>query len=276
MATKTVARRGGSLETGLRILETLASAHSLGVTEIARRIGADKANVYRLLGVLRSLGYVYQDDASKEYRPTAQLVAVAGSIIRKMDVMSIVRPLVGSLVQETGESVHVAVPTRLGAVYVAEERSKGVVSVETEIGSQAPPCCTATGKALYAFLSSEALHAVLQDPLIKHTPRTLESVAAVETDLARVRERGYALDDEEFVLGVRCLAAPVFDLHGDVVASIGISGPASRITLEHIQPLAELVKRAATEATRQLGGSSPWTEDSDLIRDQESAGVHQP
>lgn len=254
MADNGMTRRAGSLETGLDVLETLAVGRSLGVTEISRRVGADKANVHRLLKVLRARGYVRQDEASKEYQPTAQLVAVAGAIIREMNVLSIVQPFMIRLRRETGESTHLAVPTSFGAVYVAQERSKGVVSVETEIGSAAPLHCTATGKALYAFLPLELLHTLVHDPLESYTMRTITSLAELESDLVRVRERGYAVDDEEYVAGVRCVAAPLFDLHGGVVASLGLSSPATRLALEDVEAAGAVVKAIADQATAQLGG----------------------
>jgi DNA-binding IclR family transcriptional regulator len=265
-------RRGGALETGLDILETLAMFRSLGVTEISRHVGADKANVHRLLQVLRARGYVEQDGASKEYRATAQLLAMAGAVVRGLDLISVVRPLMLGLLEQSGESVHVAVPTARGAVYVAQERPKGRISVETEIGSEPPIHSTATGKSLYAFLGPERLHAVVRVPLQRYTVRTIESMTALEADLIRVRERGYALDDEEYSPGVRCVAAPIFGLHGDVVAALGVSGPATRMTLEHVEASAEMVRQAAAAATRELGGQVPGMEPAIRSRNLRAAG----
>ena len=256
METRAPARRGGALETGLRILEALAAGRTMGVTELSRRVGADKANVYRLLKVLGASGYVRQDDASKEYRPTARLVALAGEIIHDMDLLTVVRPLMDALKEATDESTHVSVPTDLGAIYVAQKRNRGV-SVDTEIGSISPLHATACGKAIYAFLPAERWHALVPDPLPRYTMRTIESLSALERNFAQVRERGYAIDDEELEVGVRCIAAPIFDMHGEVIGALGVSGAATRVTLDRVESLATLVMEFTGRATLELGGRSP-------------------
>src|SRR6185437_15851958 len=160
-----------------------------------------------------------------------------------LDVLGVSRTLMRELAHSTGEAVHLArrVPSG-GGVYVAQERP-GVqqISVETEIGARPPLHCTATGKALIVDADEEELRRLLSEPFQQHTWRTVITFEALCRNLAETRERGYAIDDEEFQADVRCVAAPISDLMGRTVACVGISGPTTRITLCHLSELGELV-----------------------------------
>jgi IclR family acetate operon transcriptional repressor len=162
------------------------------------------------------------------------------------------------LSHDTGEAVHLARRTRAGGVYVARERqSFGIVTVETEIGAQPVIHATATGKALYCIATDDELSRVAHEPLRSFTPRTLTRVEDLVDDLRTVRERGYAVDDEELNLDVRCVAAPVFDLYGSPVASLGLSGPAARLDRSRLADLGSQVRAAALQITHELGGHVP-------------------
>lgn len=247
----------GLLQTGLLVLETLcASPAGLGVTELAKEIDADKGNLHRLLAVLREAGYVEQEEASKRYKATVQIVSLAGSMLRSLDLVEIARPIMRELCESTGETIHLARRTPRGGVYIAQERPFNRLSVETELGAPVPIHCTSTGKALYAGCSRAEVEPLLTLPLERHTYRTHQTVEALLADLEETGRRGYAVDDEELNMGIRCLAAPVFDIHGSAIASLGLSGPAHRITLERFAELGAEVRDAADRATYGLGGSA--------------------
>ncbi|GAA0268569.1 IclR family transcriptional regulator [Actinomadura nitritigenes] len=254
-------RAAGALASGLDILETLAgSAEGMGVTAIARAAGQDKGNAHRLLRMLEERGYVEQDPHTKAYRASVQLVSLAGQLLRGLDVVTTAQRTMRELSSQTGEAVHLARRTKSGAVYVAQERQGGgIVTVETEIGAQPVIHATATGKALYCLAAGEELERVVRQPLRSFTIRTITSMDALAADLERVRERGYAVDDEELNLDVRCVAAPVFDMYGTPVASIGLSGPAARVGLSRVDELGKQVLAAAVRITEEMGGHVPVT-----------------
>jgi DNA-binding IclR family transcriptional regulator len=254
-------RAAGALAAGLDILETLAgSASGMGVSAIARAAGQDKGNAHRLLRMLEDRGYVEQDPNTKAYRASVQLVSLAGQLLRGLDVVTTARPTMRELSSQTGEAVHLARRTKFGGVYVAQERQGGGrVTVETEIGAQPVIHATATGKAMYCLAASEELERVVQQPLRSFTIRTITSIQALMSDLERVRERGYAVDDEELNLDVRCVAAPIFDMYGAPVASIGLSGPAARVGLSRVGELGKQVRAAAVRITEEMGGHVPVT-----------------
>lgn len=248
--------RGGALETGLSLLEELAEhAGGLGVTEVASNVGVDKANAHRLLRALQSRGYVAQDPVTRRFSATPQLLTLAGSVLRRLDLRSVADPVCDELAEATGESVHAAALTRSGVVYVLQRRGPFMMSVETEVGTAAPLHCTATGKAVLAHVDEERLHELVTEPLQNFTFRTHSSLDSLLRDLEHVREVGYAIDDEEFNLGVRCIASPVFGIEGKVVGCVGFSGPTQRVGTDRLAELIELVRDAAAKITTGLGGA---------------------
>lgn len=249
-------RVGGALMTGLDVLEALGSAPGpVGLSELARMLQADNGHVHRLLGVLTRRGYVHRDEANKTYTLGAGVVQLAGSLLRSMDIVAQARPLMLDLVNMTGESVHLAHRTITGGVYIARERLARKITVETEIGAPVVVHATSTGKALYCRDSAKELGQVIDlDTLERFTERTITGKAELLSDLATTAERGYALDNEELNVGVRCVASPVVDIRGNIRASIGISGPATRLDEETIGKCAVLVCTAAKSLSGLLGG----------------------
>jgi DNA-binding IclR family transcriptional regulator len=251
-------RRFGSLVVGIEVLEKLASNPDGGsVTSLAAELGLDKGYLHRLLRVLEDLGYIDQDPYTKIFRSTVKLVSLSTVILQHLDVLVAGPPVMRRLLQATGEAVHLARRIKTGGVYVAQERPSLQVSVETEIGSQPELHCTATGKALIAYLADDELAELVREPLTKHTRRTIPTVADLTRELSSVRSSGFAVDDEELNPGVRCVAAPIFDMTGKTIACLGLSGPTSRVTLERVSELGVSVREAADEITAALGGSRP-------------------
>ena len=249
-------RVGGALMTGLDVLEALGSARGpIGLSELARVLDADNGHVHRLLAVLTKRGYVQRDESNKTYILGAGVVQLAGSLLRNMDLVNEARPLMRELMNVTGESVHLAHRTVGGGVYLARERLARRVTVETEIGSPVVVHATSTGKALYCRDPDEMLEEVVDwETLERFTEHTITDRQALLSDLAATAERGFALDNEELSIGVRCVASPVVDIGGNIRASIGISGPATRLDAETIGRCAVLVCSAAKTLSEILGG----------------------
>ena len=248
--------RSGSLRTGLQVLDVLcAHPAGLGVTELAARLGKDKGNLHRLLRILEEEGHVQQDLPTKRYRPTVKIVNLASSLLRNLDLLEIARPVMRALKQSTKETVHLAHRTAQGGVYIAQERATGRLTVETDIGATVPIHCTSTGKALFSDATREELQQILVDPLESFTVRTHRTLAALMIDIEQVRERGYSYDDEEHYPGIRCVAAPIRDMYGKVIGSIGVSGPEGRMTLARLPEVGAEVKDSADQISLALGGA---------------------
>jgi len=175
-------------------------------------------------------------------------------MLDRIELRGIVKPYLRELQQRTGESAHLAVLSEDHVVYVEQEESNATLNVNTEIGRHGPLHCTAIGKALIAHLSPEDLARVLEQvEVIRYMPRTMTTLRELIPYLESVRARGYAVDDEEFDSGVRCVAAAMRDYRGKVVASMGVSGPSVRVTLDRIPELGEIVLHAAGQISRLIG-----------------------
>jgi IclR family acetate operon transcriptional repressor len=244
-----------SLGRGLRTLQIMAEAEgSVGVSELAQALGVDPSSSYRLLATLEQHGFVRQEPHGKKYALGYAVLDLAGAVLRRLDVASLAGPRLRTLSLETGESAHLAVRDGMRAVFVCRELAAAALRVETAIGSSEPAHCTAVGKVLLAAQPEADLTVLLAEaPLARYTDQTITSVEDLRADLARTLARGYAYDDEELHLGVRCLAAPVRDYQGSVVAAAGISGPSGRLTRDRLPDLAAAVIATAAEITGALG-----------------------
>jgi DNA-binding IclR family transcriptional regulator len=244
-----------SLSRGVEILRLLARAEgSLGVTDLAEQLQVDPSTAYRLLATLESAGFVQQDTDSKKYTVGYGILDVASALLRRLSVVTISDQYLRAITTLTRESTHVAVLDGPRAVFVARQSGAGILRVETTVGSSEPAYCTAVGKALLADHTDAELRLLYgTEPLTRHTPQTITSIEALHAELERIRRNGYAYDDEELHPGVRCLAAPVRDHRGRVVAAFGLSMPATRLTREDIPALVERIITAAQEISAQLG-----------------------
>ncbi len=236
-------------------MEALSLSDSgLGVSGLAAQLEIDKGNAHRILKTLIHRGYVQQDHDTKRYRASAKLVSITGAALRRLDVRLASEEVCELLVGLTGESVHVSQVTTQGPVYILQRKASFRVSVDTEIGSRPPMHATSTGKAILAHLPEEDRRQWLTHPLEKFTIRTLTSLEDLNRDLVATVERGYAVDDEEYNSGVRCVASPVFGVDGTVAGSLGVSGPIHRMDISRVEAIADQVIAASRAVTERLGG----------------------
>jgi|SRR5579872_530695 len=243
-----------SLARGATILRLLGGADApMGVTEVAERLKVDPSTAYRLLVTLEAGGLVQQDPDSKKYSIGYGVLEIAFALLRRLSVVTLADPHLRSIATLTGESTHIAVLDGPRAVFVGRQSGAGILRVETTIGSSEPAYCTAVGKALLADSIEPDLHRLFAEPMIRYTPQTITTIEALMSELERVRRSGYAYDDEELHSGVRCVAAPIRDHHGRIVAAFGLSMPATRLTREDLPGLVEHITRAAESVSAQLG-----------------------
>ncbi len=247
--------RGGTLESGLDIIEHLVEqATPVGVTELSAALDMDKGNLHRLLQILSARGWVVQDPESRRYTATAHVVGLAGALLRKLDLRNAAEDVCARLLEATGESVHLSQLTSSGPVYILQRRPPFRVSVATEVGARPPLHATATGKSIIAFVDDARLAQWVSEPFESFTFRTHSSLDALHRDLDEVRRRGFAIDDEEFTPGARCVAAPIFGIDGDVIGCVGVSTPTMRVSIGDMSTLATTTVAAAREITLNMGG----------------------
>lgn len=226
-----------SLARGLKILDLLAEAgDGLSVTELAEALGVDKASASRLVSTLAQYGYVEKDPATRRCHLGPQVVGLSRRVLARLPLREAGRPFLRQLMERTGECAHLAVPAQGKALYVDQVESPATLRVNAQVGTMNPLHCTALGKVLLAFGDLP-----LPAPLEAFTPRTITEPETLRRHLEEVRRLGYAVDDEEFDPGVRCIAAPVFDFEGRLAGSMGISGPSTRLTPERLPALTAIV-----------------------------------
>jgi IclR family KDG regulon transcriptional repressor len=241
-----------SLARGLKILELLAvTENGVGVTELADELGVDKSSASRLMQTLANYGFAEQDADTRRYHLGPQIVRLSRSVLTRMPLRDQAKPFLRQLVERTGECSHLAILAQGQALYIDQVESPSSLRVTTGVGTLAPLHCTALGKVMLAFS-----HEPLPEEMPVFTPRTISDRETLRAHLDQTRRQGYAIDDEEYEYGVRCVAAPVFDFRGKVVGAIGISGPAGRIGLDRLAQFGAIVAAVSQALTDRLSFKS--------------------
>lgn len=244
-----------SVSKAIRLLEILGEGNgTTGVSELARIVDMDKSSVSRMLKTLEQAGFVEQDAATSRYSLGLQLGVLGYKALRRMDLRSASRPIIERLAEETGECAHMAILADSRAFYIDQASPRRGVGIDSPIGTLAPLHCTALGKALLAHQTAETRDEMMQKLVLEpFTRRTVTTVEGLRDQLARVRNEGVAFDDEEYSVGVRCIAAPVFRYDNSICAAIGVSGPSPRVTDARLSEWEPMLKAMARELSQRFG-----------------------
>ncbi len=242
-----------TLSKGLMVLERLArSRNGMGVSELARELELSKSNTFRLLQTLTALGYL-RNDESKSYSATMKVWQLGRAVVEHLDLSSIAAPQMRMLSDRTGEAIYLAVPDALSVIYIDKIESTKPIRSWNPIGGSAPIHCVGTGKALLAADYDHYRHQ-LRGQLVKYTERTITSLKAMDEDVEKTQERGFALDRGEFRDRIYSFGAVASLPNGRPVAAIGVSVPDVNLTEGRDQEIGELVMGAAAGVTKALKG----------------------
>jgi IclR family transcriptional regulator, KDG regulon repressor len=246
-----------SVRNAARLLKVFLSREpELGVSEIARRIGVGKSTVHRLLTTLAAEGLIEQDARTGGYRLGIAVFELGEAVRVHMDLHAAAGPVLAMLREQTRESSQVGILDGHEVVYVDRLESTQSLRLFTETGRRVPVHCTSSGKVLLAHLAPEQLAAVLdRAPLTQLTPHTITSREALLTELAYVRQRGWAEAVQERELGIASIAAPIRDASGTVVAAISIGAPLARLGAASRRRLGGIVAEAGEAVSHRLGWS---------------------
>jgi DNA-binding IclR family transcriptional regulator len=241
-----------SVDRALTILELLARDGEAGVTEIAADLGVHKSTAFRLLATLESHRLVEQEGERGRYRLGVGNLRLAGATTARLDLVTEARPVCRQLAADTGETVNIAVRSETSALYLDQVAGNSAVHSHNWVGQHIPLHATSNGKVLLSELSDEDLKAAVR-ALPRVTDRTVTSRSRLKADLQDVRETGYAVVVDELEVGLTAAAAPIRSAHGDIIASMSISGPTFRLTEEKLEVVLPLLVAAATEVSHRLG-----------------------
>jgi DNA-binding IclR family transcriptional regulator len=262
-----------SVTKAIRLLQMLGEGPgaSHGVSELARAVEIDKSSVSRMLRTLEQAGFVEQDPITQRYSLGLAIGVLGYKALRRMDIRGASHVLLEKLSETTGECAHTAILADKRAFYIDQAAPERGIGIDAPIGTLAPLHCTALGKILLAYQP-----AAVRDELVKgmtfeqFTRRTIGGADALRDHLNRVRSEGLAFDDEEFSVGVRCVAAPVFRFDGAVCGAIGISGPSPRMTDARLSEWEDLLRDISREVSIRLGWDGAPSPAS-AIREKEKA-----
>ena len=227
----------------------------LGVTELSKRLKLHKNNVFRLLATLESRNYIEQNKVTENYRLGLKTLELGQTFIKQMGLLRQSRPVLEALVKECNETTYVAILKECHIVYLDVVETDLTVRVVPRVGARLPAYCTAAGKIQMAYMTEEELEAYLPTKDLKrYTPRTMIDREELKKHLKMVAERGFAVDDEEMDVGVRCVGAPIRDYTRRIIGAVSISGPSMRFTEERMdKELIPLVVKAGEEISHKLG-----------------------
>lgn len=243
-----------TLERGLSVLTTLAEFGEATLTQIARQVGLSASTASRLLDTLRQQGYVEWEERSGLFSVGLRAYQVGAAFSVRNTLLGAAQPEMQALVDDLNETANLAVRRAGEAVYVHQVEARQMMRMFTHIGALAPLHCSGVGKVLSAGLPESELRQLLgAGPYPAYTPHSLTTLATLIRELEAVRAQGYALDDEERELGVRCLAAPIWDARHEVVAALSISAPTSRFPKKNIPEMLERVRAASHQISARLG-----------------------
>lgn len=246
-----------ALERGLNLLAIIAEADGLSLTSIAQRAGIAPSTAHRILTTLKANGFV-QDDSHGNYLIGVQAFRAGSAFLRNRKLADVGRITLRRLMEDSGETANIAIEIESSVVFISQMESHRSIRAFHRPGARGPMHASSLGKAMLAALTDEAvaqkLHRVGMPRL---TERTIVDPDALFADLAIIRKRGWAIDDEEQAEGMRCVGAAVYNEHGEVIGAISVSGPTVRVTEERLGELGPMVKRAAAEITERVGGRAP-------------------
>ncbi|MDT7579326.1 MAG: hypothetical protein QOK35_590 [Pseudonocardiales bacterium] len=242
-----------SVDRAISILYLLAERGDAGVTEVAAALGVHKSTAFRLIAALEAGSLVEQDGERRKYHLGRGILRLAGATTGRLELPTESRQVCRQLAAELGEAVNVAILDSDEATNILQEYGPSAITGRNWIGQRTPLHATASGKVLLAWMDAVALKEFLASELHRYTPASVTKPAALEAELARVREEGWASTTEEFEAGLNAVAAPIFDATGEVVGAVGVSGPSYRLTVESFPAVAGRLVSGAREISARLG-----------------------
>jgi IclR family transcriptional regulator, KDG regulon repressor len=244
-----------SVSRALHIIDIVSSEKDgLGVTEIAKQMDINKSSVYRILSTLVQYGYIEQDKETERYKLGYKFLDISSKLLESIDLRREAKPYLRELEKETNEVIHLVVYDQGEVIYIEKLEGTETLRMHSKVGKRAPMHCTGVGKAILAHLPlNVVLEIIERKGLPKHTDFTITDRDALLKELEKVKQKGYALDLEENEYGIRCIAVPIFDYSGNVVAAVSISGPTIRMTDERIEKLQERIRHIGRQISERLG-----------------------
>lgn len=236
-----------AVERTMAILECLdSSRRGLNVSELSRKIGVPKSSAHVAVLTLERLGYVRRAPNGRDFLLSLKAYALGQRMVRSLSLSQYALPHMQELARQTRITSHLAILDHDQGVYIQKAEAPGLIQFDTYLGRRMDLHCTSLGKVILAFSPKEQVeHVFAKSAFARYTPNTIVSATALRKEVARVRRAGYALDDEEEELGVRCIAVPVMKPGGVFLAALSLSGTLTQIPLRSVGGLVARLKECA-------------------------------
>lgn len=250
-----------SLDRAMEVFEYLSEDQGKALSTLASDTGQSPATLYRILTTLENRGLVEFDVEAQIWNIGSQAFVIGARFLRRTSLVERARPILRKLMERTGETANLGIQKGTDVLFLSQVETHASIRAFFPPGTLSPMHASGIGKTLLADMDDARLLRTLRDQtLTPFTEHTITSIKALQTDLAAIRTRGYSIDEEEKNLGMRCIAAPVFDMTQEAVAGISVSGPTSRVDVPNTAELSTAVMEAARELSNAVGGDDfQWT-----------------
>lgn len=244
-----------SLDRAMAVFDHISRAQGMSLSAIATEMGESPATIYRILVTLSGRGLVEFDAEEQLWHIGAQAFVIGARFLRRTSLVDRARPVLRRLMETTGETANLGIEREGAILFVSQVETHASIRAFFPPGTLSPMHVSGIGKALLAVMPEERLDRLLSGQHFQRfTEHTIADRDRLAAELRQIRHQGYAVDDEERNLGMRCIAAPVFDMNAEPVAGVSLSGPTSRVTLDEVARLSRDVIEAAGALTLAIGG----------------------
>ena len=243
-----------SIERALDIIEAVAAnKNSAVLTKIAEKTGLHKSTAYRIIATLLKRGYLKKNEDGT-YKIGLKLIEAVSYYIDSLELQTEVRPYIAQITAKFGLTSHLGILEGDKVVYIEKMDIFSNIKLYSQIGLRMHAYCSSLGKCLLANFSNAQLRSIMgRTEFTRFTPNTITTIEALQKEIDSVRQRGWAIDNEEFEIGHRCIGAPVYDYRGDIIAAISASGSTTILTDERIPEIVEYLKQTAAEISQNMG-----------------------
>ncbi len=243
-----------ALDRALDVLDALAGAKGLTLTQLASRLDQSTATMHRVLSTLQAREFVEMDQQTQAWFIGSTAFRLGSAFLRRSSIVERSRPVMRDLMEATGETSNLAIERNGEIMFVSQVETHESIRAFFPPGTLSPMHASGIGKALLSCFSQERFERYVQNAdLTRFTDKTIVHPADLKRELEAIRERGWAFDDEEKAAGMRCIAAPILDIYGEAVAGISISGPTHRLPESTVGQIGALVADAALRVSRSIG-----------------------
>ena len=248
-----------SLNRALDIIELIAEKGEIGVRELAQISDLPPATAHRIVAALVKRGYLNKDERTHRYTLSPKFLILGEKVQQQIDIVSIARPYLEQLMAKTRENANLSVRDGRNVIYIDHVGSPDHnLRIFTKLGGNAPLYASGVGKVFLSRFSATQFRQYIEAvDLQPFTPHTLTTAQMLADEIEKVRRLGYAVDNQEKELGVRCVAAPILDHGGQIRAAVSVSGAAQRITIKRLPALGELVMECARQVSEAMGHKRP-------------------